>query len=366
MRLFDSLRRILPRRASIDPKSRWKFLTDGTCRDNSRDEESVWRIGVNRFESFLQGVEKRTENSLGRRLAHASLEHEERFMRLGNITKPSGLDPTAWTDYIFDWESRGLGRFRLLDDEQDIRILAEGPASGPICAGALAAAWECASSRRHRLTWSDGPTDGLIVSLIEQHTDVPSPKPLNVPWMTSESTISPSDENQIHWTDYRSDGGGTWSIMGERKMMVHLDLVLRFEEYCTPYVEGKNFTRSEDYVWDGSEDKRSAWWDAVADSAREGFVSEGHHVLVRDHSDWISIARRHLSSHGLGGLRETKQTDTLGGVLLTFSGVFHPAIASGILLGCWERAYGRNGRAVFSFKSDKPILELRSSRVIAD
>ena len=62
MRIFDSLRRILPRRASIDPKSRWKFLTDGTCRDNSRDEESVWRIGVNRFESLLQGVEKRTEN----------------------------------------------------------------------------------------------------------------------------------------------------------------------------------------------------------------------------------------------------------------------------------------------------------------
>ncbi|MEC9000930.1 MAG: hypothetical protein VX779_00045 [Candidatus Thermoplasmatota archaeon] len=366
MGLLDSLRRILPRRAPRDPKSRWEFLTDGTCRDNSRDGESVWRAGVNRFESLLHEVEKRTENSLGRRLAHAALEHEERFMRLGNVAKPSGRDPTAWLDYFSDWESRGLGRFRLLDDEKGIRILAEGPASGPICAGALAAAWECATSRRHRFTWSDGSTDGLIVSLIEQHTDVPSPKPLRAPWMTYDSTVLPSNDNQYHWADYRADGGGTWSIMGERKMMIHLDLISRFEEYCIPYVKDNNFTRSEDYAWDGSDHKHSAWWDAVADSAREGFVLEGHHVLVRDHSDWISIARRHLSSHGLGALRETKQTDAHGGVLLTFSGVFHPAIASGILLGCWERAYGRNGRVVFSLESDKSTLELRSSRAIAD
>tara|TARA_B100000029_G_scaffold307771_1_gene300519 strand:- start:3146 stop:4246 length:1101 start_codon:yes stop_codon:yes gene_type:complete len=366
MGFIDSLRRMIPRRASSDTKSRWTFATDGTCRDNLRNNEPTWCVGVSRFESFLQGVEKRTENSLGRRLAHAALEHEERLMRVGILSKPHGRETAAWSDYISDWESRGLGRFSLLDDGQDVRILAEDPASGPICAGALAAAWECATSRRHRFTWSDGSSDGVVVSLIEQHTDVPNPKPMDAPWITYEPTAFASTEDHDYWTDFRADGGGTWSIMGERKVMIHLDLILRFEEYCIPYVEDSNFMRSGDYSWGGFEGKRSAWLAAVADTAREGFTSEGHHVLVRDHLDWISIARRHLSPHGLGGLEKTEQTDAHGGVLLTFSGLFHPAIASGILLGCWERAYGRNGRAVFSFESGKSNVELCSSRAIAD
>ena len=366
MGLFDSLRKILPRRASVDPKSRWVFLTDGTCADNLRNRESAWRVGASRFESMVQGLEKRTENNLGRRLAHAALEHEERFMRIGDLSKPSGRDPEAWSDYVSDWESRGLGRFRLLDDEQDIRILAEAPASGQICAGSLAAAWECATFRRHRFTWSDSSSGGLIVSLIEQHADVPSPKALDIPWKESASIETTSDGDQDYWADFRAEDGGTWSIMGERKMMIHLDLISRFEEYCIPYVKDNTFARSDDYSCDGLGDKRSAWFGALADSSREGFVSEGHHVLVRDHTDWISIARRHLSSHGLGSLLETEKMDINGGVRLTFSGLFHPAIASGILLGCWERANGRNGRADFYLVSGKSTLELRSSREIAD
>ena len=90
MGLFNSLRKILPRRTQSDPKLRWEFLSDGTCVDNLREHESAWRVGVARFESLLQGLEKRTENSLGRRLAHAALEHDERIMRMGTLSKPSG------------------------------------------------------------------------------------------------------------------------------------------------------------------------------------------------------------------------------------------------------------------------------------
>jgi len=45
--------------------------------------------------------------------------------------------------------------------------------------------------------------------------------------------------------------------------------------------------------------------------------------------------------------------------------VFHPAIVSGVLLGCWERAYGRNGRSLVAFVEGRTTLELRSSREIA-
>ena len=365
MGLFDSLRRLLNRPETADPASRWTFTSKGTCRDSMRDGEPAWRVGTSRFETWLQGLEKRTENSLGRRLAHAALEHEERLADIGKITKPSGRDPSSWREYISDWNSRGLGRFRLLDAEGDARLLVEAPACGPICAGMVAAAWECATGKRHRFTWSDSSSEGLVVSLIEQHAEVPGPKPVNPLWKPS-TIYTTAEQDADYWADIRSDGGGTWSIMGERRMMLHLDLLSRFEEYCAPHVEDSNFSRSEDYEWIGLDEKHSAWWDSAADSAREGFVSEGHHVLVRNHSDWLSIAHRHLSSHGLGGLSSSKQIDAHGGVSLSFSEVFHPAIASGILLGCWERAYGRNGRVQLSLEGGKITLQLLSSRAIAD
>jgi hypothetical protein len=60
-----------------------------------------------------------------------------------------------------------------------------------------------------------------------------------------------------------------------------------------------------------------------------------------------------------------KQIDDHGGVILGFSTAFHPAIACGVLLGCWERAYGRNGRASISFEGGRVTLDLLSSREIA-
>ena len=50
---------------------------------------------------------------------------------------------------------------------------------------------------------------------------------------------------------------------------------------------------------------------------------------------------------------------------MIFSTVFHPAIVSGVLLGCWERAYGRNGRSSVAFLEGRTTLELCSSREIA-
>ena len=45
--------------------------------------------------------------------------------------------------------------------------------------------------------------------------------------------------------------------------MIHLDLILRFEEYCIPYVKDNKFPRSDDYTWSGLENKRSPWLDLL-------------------------------------------------------------------------------------------------------
>jgi len=375
MGLLDSFGNFLLKHFYVNPESpenqvklRWTPIDDGTYSDMARNYDPykiAWRVGVGWFESWFQGLEQRTGQSLGRRLAHAAVEYEEHMMSFEGGGAPSGRDPTSWLSTIEDWESRGLGQFELLDDGEETRILVYRPASGPICSGLVAAAWERATGKRHRFLWSESAGKGLVITLTPDDTQVPEPEPRRPTWMDQEIGVPLDGLSDELWVDLRIESSGYWSIMNDRRMFLHRDLILRFEDYCIPYLDGIHEGREEDYAWESLDYKRSVWWTAMADSARERFVAEGHHVLVRDPSDWVSVARRYLSYHGLGGIESVNQTDNHGGVSLRFSAVFHPAISSGVLLGCWERAYGRNGRASVSFENGRARLELCSSREIA-
>ena len=51
--------------------------SNGFIADSQRNSSLVWKVGVNTFEDFFSGLEKRSGQSLGRRLAHSSSESEE-------------------------------------------------------------------------------------------------------------------------------------------------------------------------------------------------------------------------------------------------------------------------------------------------
>ena len=251
MGIFDFLKEIFSPPESPEElvKERWIAFDDGTYRDMLQDyDEMAWRVGVSWFELWFQGLEKRTEQNLGRRLAHAAVEHEEYMMGLGGSSIPSGRDPASWSRTILHWETSGLGRFGLLEDGDETRITVELPASGPICSGLIAATWEKATGKRHRFLWSESAGDGLIITLTQDDTQVPRPKPLSPSWNNqgSGANIIPETNDEM-WLDMRADSPGHWSIMNERRMFVLLDLILRFEEYCIPYLDGNCGVRFEDY-----------------------------------------------------------------------------------------------------------------------
>ena len=345
---------------------RWP-LENGIYSDAMRGRNEIaWRVGTGWFELWFQGLERRTAQSLGRRLAHAALEHEEYMIGLGTSDSPTGRDPRTWSRTSLLWETSGLGRFGLLEDEEESRLLIENPSSGPICSGLITASWEAATGKRHRFLWSEGKEDGLVVTLTQDDAKFPSPKPPNLEWKNPSVLSSGKDaRSEENWLDLRIDSPGKWSIMGDRRMFIHLDLMRRFEEYCLPYIDAIHDGRRESFIWEGIESTRSLWWSAAADSARERFVSEGHHVLVRNNSDWIQVARRHLSRNGLGEVTLAESTSENGGVTFNFSSTFHPAISSGILLACWERAFGRNGRLNAVIRDSKLTIEIRPAREIS-
>ena len=88
MGIFDFLKEIFSSQEGSEElvKERWIAFDDGTYRDMLQDyDEMAWRVGVSWFELWFQGLEKRTEQSLGRRLAHAAVEHEEYMLSLIHI-----------------------------------------------------------------------------------------------------------------------------------------------------------------------------------------------------------------------------------------------------------------------------------------
>ena len=85
-------------------------------------------------------------------------------------------------------------------------------------------------------------------------------------------------------------------------------------------------------------------WDAMAEAARRQFLASGELVLIASPEHWIDVANRHLSFLGMGRVSNASVVDDNGGVELTLPSTVHPAIVTGRLLGCWERAEGRGAK----------------------
>ena len=368
MGLFDFLRRDNSQSYSeIEIKQRWAYQTNGSIKDrNSSTLDSYAAlISTNSFENWFFGLEQRIGQSLGRRLAHAALEHEEYMLKNSRLKPPSGSEITNWSKYNLGWHTRGLGEFRKLYDEDEIKLIIEKPASTSVCSGIIASAWEIATKKRYRFVWSQNTRDELIVSLQLDEKEIPSPSMIEPSWPFSTLESVDLEIAERIWEDLRIESNGYWSILNERHMILHRDLFLRFEEYCLPYITKLESGR-ENFVWPIEDEKRILWWTALADSVRKSTYDRGLHILVSKPEDWIAIGRRHLAMNGLGRVESVKKIDPHGGVEIYLSSIFHPAVSGGILLACWERAYGRQGKIEFSFNSGAVSVILSSSVEIAN
>lgn len=369
MGFFDFLKRD---RIPIDPadliRQRWVHHEDGTVRDSfskSAPDSAAALFSVHGFETWFHGLEQRLGQSLGRRLAHAALEHEEFMLSKSAFSYPSGREASNWTDYKRNWQSRGLGKYTSLEDEETSRLLIEHPASAPICAGIITATWECATGSRHKFVWSQNAQAGLVVTLEPDSLETPTPSASRIAWQDSLPGLTNLDATESAWEDLRIDSDGIWSIMQERRMVIHRDLILRFEEFCLAYIDGLKDGRKE-MSWPLEDEQRIAWWSAAADSMRQSVFESGILILVSNPEDWLNISSRHLGLKGLGSVENVREIDAQGGVELTLSGCFHPALTGGVLLACWERAHGRQGNLRCTFNSGSVHLLIGSAVTIAD
>ena len=306
-----------------------------------RNGQKIWMVSQRWINALFSNLEMKTSLSLGRKIAHASSESEE-FLMSSQEDSPRGKNPRKWRYFSEGRLCRGLGEIEIIESSTEKTvILVNGYCSGPLDAGIVASTWEMATGKRHKFRWSESK-EVLMVELTEDEVDIPSPREMKKNWNAPDELAENS--SIFRWEDIRELESGGWEIDGERRIMIHRDLILRFEEFTHAQIASLRDSREEDYHWEDVVGKRAMWWTAVADSCRQLFLDSERHVMISEAKDWTNSSIRNLSSQGLGRLSKPILNSENGELNSEIVGCFHPAISGGILLGCWERSTGVKGR----------------------
>jgi hypothetical protein len=348
---------------NISIASRWSHYSNGLILDSKDSNNPVWIVGSIWFETWFLGLEERLQLVLSNRLMQSSSESMENYLIRNDLDPPKNNDIDMWKELETEWHERGMGIFSLFEKEEngDIKLLINNYPNLYIAIGYLLSAWETMMCSRYKSYWNDSELS-ILLTLTPTSDNFPPPQPIsNGVFIDGKSSLSDSSE---WWEMLKIDPEGSWSISNDRKMVVSRDLFERFIKSSIPYVNDINFPRLKNYNWNSIDDLNSIWWSAAADSARAMFISESYHVMIDKTDDWKNVGYRHLQKNGLGVINKVQRYDDNGGIILHMKSLFHPSISCGILLACWERAYGRNGQLIFTNENNMYIVKIFSSLVV--
>ena len=344
---------------------RFPSLDNGFILDEI-NQQPTWCLTVSGFEMWFSELEGILDQTLGRRLAHAAAESEEwHWNQLPPLPKSWFNQEKKRLSVINqDWNLRGLGQLDILEKGSESNtIIVANRAFTALAAGIGNAAWECIHEQRYRFQWSDRGAGETVIELTGDPRQIPPPSKSNTGWHDHHGKTC-TDARLFHRARFEVEG--LWTVEGNRVMMLSRDCLLRFEDLAEAYLSSTERSTDSRTTWDGlNSHEQIVMWDAMAEASRKQFLGAGELVLVASAEHWIDVATRHLSMQGLGRVTKADEIDDYGGVKLHLSAALHPAIVTGRLLGCWERAEGRGAQAEWKTTDDGHRIILKNRREIA-
>ncbi|MEE2748270.1 MAG: hypothetical protein VX473_07395 [Candidatus Thermoplasmatota archaeon] len=346
---------------------RFSTTNSGFILDGESGNSPVWCIHLSAFERWFSVLESVTDQTLGRRLAYASAETEERQRELSDALPKSwmGQQKKRISAVNLDWSLRGLGQLAMLETTSEGgTLLVANRAHTALAAGMGNAAWECIQEQRYKFQWSDRGAGETVIQFTPDSRDIPTVKKVDLQWTDIVGDIVNEDCLFGH---ARHEVDGLWTVEGNRVVILQQDLLVRLENMTLPYLSSTPISTDSRTHWDGiSETEQIVLWDAMAEASRQQFLASGELVLIAEPEHWISISKRHFSQQGLGNISKVEQIDPHGGVELLLPAALHPAIVVGRLIGCWERAEGRSAKASWSTSKNGHRVIIESRREIAE
>ena len=344
---------------------RFPSLDNGFILDEI-NQQPTWCLTVSGFEMWFSELEGILDQTLGRRLAHAAAESEEwHWNQLPPLPKSWFNQEKKRLSVINqDWNLRGLGQLDILEKGSESNtIIVANRAFTALAAGIGNAAWECIHEQRFRFQWSDRGAGETVIELTGDPRQIPPPSKSNTGWLDYQGKTC-SAPRLFHRARFEIEG--LWTVEGNRVMMLSRDCLLRFEDMAAAYLSSTERSTDSRTTWDGlNSHEQIVMWDAMAEASRKQFLGAGELVLVASAEHWIDVAARYLSMQGLGRVTKATEIDDHGGVELYLSAALHPAIVTGRLLGCWERAEGRGAQAEWKTTEDGHCIIVKNRREIA-
>ena len=331
-------------------------------------DEPTWLVSSSGFNRWFELLQENLQLTLGRRLAHAAADSEE--LRLQSIHRPTGLFNIKKKSILSinnEWRIRGLGSLRVPSNSfklSKLDVEVHGRLQSSFSSGLANAAWEWVVKKRHRFRWEDSGKDIALVHLELDDLEVSKPKKMIPQWVFNNSDIKHIQKNPLLKPSELSYGG--WDLMGERHILLHQDFILRLIENITTYAtESSEVSTDVDWGLFKISETEIKVWDSIAKSSCDLFREGEELFMVAEPEHWIGATQAELVDHGLGAVKSSKAIDNHGGVELEFSSLFHPAIVTGVLLGCWSRTEGRDAKATWNESNDQLSLIICSKSVIA-
>ena len=343
----------------FNPSNRWIHYSNGAILDKEDESQMVWITDSNWFEKWFFGIEERLGIILGKILVQASSESTEYSLTTKKISLPKNKDIRSWEKLLNDWFFKNLGSFSLhSQNSNQTNLIINNYANLYICIGSLSSALEYLNDTRYKFHWSDSETN-IILSLESSNDVFPPPSSLNI--ANYDFSRVKKNSNSDLWDMLTINDEGIWFTQNSRPLVISNDLFYRFEEKSLPFLSNVYFERFSDYDWGGLDMNRSNWWSASADSARERFIDSSHHIMIREDDDWKKVGNKHLKMYGLGGIIDAESSDNFGEIIFKIESFFHPSIICGILLACWERAYGKKGKLFLNSKEEIFLVKISSA-----
>ena len=356
---------------------RFLWNKSGLILDTKCSNDPQWLVSASSLLKWFSNVEDVLAQPIGRRIAHAAAESEEwRMSLLGDIPKPIFKRQKKQLEWLnSEWESRGLGQLKYLpkisEIQEELEVKIKERVLTALSAGMGNAAIEYILSTRTKFRWQDqGEKEGLIF-VQEDKKDVPSAQEFVPSWINRNKLSFDKHQRSENYNPLKRpilEFPGNWELFGVRHHLIGLDFINRLDDIIKPYLAEHTIYTDSRTEWNATDklDKEGKiLWDAYAESACKLFIESGNLAMVAEPEHWRGICETELSEKGLGELISVESIDSHGGIEMKFSQIFHPALVTGILLGCWSRAEGRNAAANWEQNSDFHSIKLYSQREIA-
>lgn len=341
----------------------------GFFMDTDFFNEPCWLVSSSAFTHWFELLQENLQLNLGRRLAHAAADSEE--LRLDSLDSPNTFfnkRKKILSKINSDWKLRGLGSLKVPSGSYKLKTLElefHGRLQSSFSSGLANAAWEFIIKKRHRFRWEDRGRDIALVRLEEDDLELVKPHKIESKWPFKSINFTEIDVNPLKKPFELKFGG--WELMGERYIFLYRDFISRLVKNITTYASDSPVVNlNVDWSIFEISDTEKNVWSGIAKASSDMFRDSGDLFMIADPEGWIGASQAELVNSGLGGVISSRGIDSNGGIELEFSNIFHPAIVTGILMGCWSRSEGRDAKALWKYDNDILKLQISSKSEIAN